>query len=247
MDRECDQPSFAPMWTAAVRELVRFVLLYDDRCLTAEAGPGKCAVAVAPCAAAGGLNASLQQWRLETHDDGTVAVISPAKARELGDPRCVDDADDCHAWASSGECTSNPTYMQKACRRACGVCRPRAPCTTWSWRAPPPRLPSHEDPVLDLGRAAPMLSLVRHTANRSRVHVQLSRWSGMFPPICMLRAPCPGGADGLAAGGGCCLAAGAWALGRRSALVRRALWHACSFHEAHSQSNARRMMPAAHT
>lgn len=55
----------------------------------------------------------------------------------------------------------------------------------------------------------------------------------MFPSMHMLRASCPAAPDGLLDGGGCCLAAGSWALGRRNGLVRRSLWQLCSYHDVH--------------
>jgi len=47
---------------------VRFSLLNDGRCLTAEAGFG-CGVALAPCAEAGEVNATLQAWRARGQRD----------------------------------------------------------------------------------------------------------------------------------------------------------------------------------
>jgi len=41
-----------------------------------------------------------------------------------GDPYCFDDHVKCHAWASRGECESNPSYMKVSCRLSCGVCIP---------------------------------------------------------------------------------------------------------------------------
>ena len=50
----------------------------------------------------------------------------------------------------------------------------------------------------------------------------------MFPGWHLLRAACPGLSSAA-----CCLEAGTWALGPRNAHVQRALWHLCSFHDAH--------------
>ena len=60
------------------------------------------------------------------------------------------------------------------------------------------------------------------------MHVSLPRWSAMFPGWHLLRAACPGLSSAA-----CCLEAGTWALGPRNAHVQRALWHLCSFHDAH--------------
>ncbi|GFN94343.1 metalloendopeptidase [Plakobranchus ocellatus] len=36
--------------------------------------------------------------------------------------RCVDTHETCERWASSGECSNNPTWMIPNCRKACGKC-----------------------------------------------------------------------------------------------------------------------------
>ncbi|RUS91092.1 hypothetical protein EGW08_001117 [Elysia chlorotica] len=35
---------------------------------------------------------------------------------------CVDSNDYCENWAKTGECTNNPKYMEKTCRKACKIC-----------------------------------------------------------------------------------------------------------------------------
>ena len=35
---------------------------------------------------------------------------------------CVDDDYQCNSWASVGECTANPSYMNKSCRYSCKIC-----------------------------------------------------------------------------------------------------------------------------
>jgi len=35
---------------------------------------------------------------------------------------CIDKHYLCHAWASHGECSKNPVYMQRVCWKSCGVC-----------------------------------------------------------------------------------------------------------------------------
>jgi len=37
---------------------------------------------------------------------------------------CSDFHPDCELWASYGECTSNPGYMERDCRKACNLCTP---------------------------------------------------------------------------------------------------------------------------
>lgn len=38
------------------------------------------------------------------------------------DPKCKDDHENCSFWAEHGECTANPNYMLKVCRKSCRVC-----------------------------------------------------------------------------------------------------------------------------
>jgi len=35
---------------------------------------------------------------------------------------CIDKNYHCHAWASLGECSKNPVYMQRVCMKSCSVC-----------------------------------------------------------------------------------------------------------------------------
>lgn len=41
---------------------------------------------------------------------------------------CQDYKRYCASWASRGECTRNPYYMQKNCRRSCRLCTQNTPC-----------------------------------------------------------------------------------------------------------------------
>lgn len=212
--------------------LYRFALLYDGRCLTAQAGVHHCGVSLEPCAAAGEPNATLQSWRL---DGASHEVHSPAKEVESDggyDPKCTDAAVDCASWAAAGECASNPTYMRSECRKSCGVCSARQACTMWGQSSPARgQRATDGDPVLAMGlhRAAPMLSLVSNrTRPRSRLKVEVATWSHAWPSLRFLRTECPAVANTT-----CCLESGLWSLGPRNALVKRALWHLCSFHEAH--------------
>eukprot|EP00966_Prymnesium_polylepis_P097317 2254519-Prymnesium_polylepis.1 len=43
-----------------------------------------------------------------------------------GAASCKDDNEHCVMWAKQGECSTNPTFMNEACRRACGQCTPVA-------------------------------------------------------------------------------------------------------------------------
>ncbi|XP_062593362.1 peptidase inhibitor 15-A-like [Saccostrea cucullata] len=36
---------------------------------------------------------------------------------------CEDNDKDCEFWATSGECKRNPKFMNKKCRKACGICK----------------------------------------------------------------------------------------------------------------------------
>merc|ERR1712232_711101 len=39
-------------------------------------------------------------------------------------PTCVDSNPSCSAWAASGECERNPSYMKLSCKKSCGLCPP---------------------------------------------------------------------------------------------------------------------------
>lgn len=38
------------------------------------------------------------------------------------DEICMDTNEQCGSWASNGECTKNPQFMNDSCRRSCGLC-----------------------------------------------------------------------------------------------------------------------------
>ncbi|KAK6995144.1 tyrosinase-like protein tyr-3 [Biomphalaria glabrata] len=44
------------------------------------------------------------------------------------DGGCDDDQGGCAAWASNGQCQSNPNYMLKYCRKSCKVCVSKTSC-----------------------------------------------------------------------------------------------------------------------
>jgi hypothetical protein len=66
----------------------------------------------------------------EFKEDGDKVVAKDALVK-----RCVDKpedakytADDCASWAKKGECTKNPTWMLKNCKKSCcPVCQPTMP------------------------------------------------------------------------------------------------------------------------
>ena len=208
---------------------VRFALLFDGRCLTAEPGLG-CGVSLAPCAAeAGETNATLQAWRLEPSDgsDGLYTVHAIAKSGVEDGKSCTDSQPDCTPWAQQGECDNNPSFMSLSCRKACGLCEPMPACSVWSQRTA--RAPADNDAIRLMGATrAPLLTLAPAKQPAKHMRVALPQWSGMFPGWHLLRAACPGLSHAA-----CCLEAGTWALGPRNAHVQRALWHLCSFHDAH--------------
>ncbi|XP_069122601.1 GLIPR1-like protein 1 isoform X1 [Argopecten irradians] len=43
--------------------------------------------------------------------------------RGRGQELCEDNKSSCQTWATIGECSKNPVYMRKNCRKACGECR----------------------------------------------------------------------------------------------------------------------------
>lgn len=209
---------------------VRFSLLYDGRCLTAEPGLG-CGVALAACAAAGEANATLQTWRLEPNKNGTsFTVYSPAKSETTATPCPEDASPECPAWARLGECEKNAVYMTHACRRACGMCHPKPICSVWSHRTPVPGSAADSAELKLLVRApkAPFLWLAPRGSEKRHLRVQLQAWSSMFPDYKLARVRCPGMAQAA-----CCLEAGLWGLGHRNAHVQRASLQLCSYHESH--------------
>ena len=208
--------------------LVRFVLLHDGRCLSAEHGVSSCSVSLKPCSTAD----ALQEWRLEQRKAGMV-VHSPTKEAEWAkhDAECADSSTECVAWASGGECRNNPTYMRTQCRRSCNTCLPKAPCSIWAHRPPPIRSPDGDPSVASSTTLAPMLGLVSNASRRtqlSHMHVTLANWSTLFPAHRFVRAACPNLPQAV-----CCLESGLWMLGPRNSRVKTAWWHLCSYHEVH--------------
>eukprot|EP00966_Prymnesium_polylepis_P199204 4615599-Prymnesium_polylepis.1 len=50
---------------------------------------------------------------------------SPRRGRKLKKgptPGCSDLEENCEYWASSGECSKNPAFMNEACKASCGAC-----------------------------------------------------------------------------------------------------------------------------
>jgi hypothetical protein len=48
----------------------------------------------------------------------------PAKAQAPGQVDCEDSDANCRSWANHDECTKNPGFMLKACKKSCKVCDP---------------------------------------------------------------------------------------------------------------------------
>ncbi|KAG8464313.1 hypothetical protein KFE25_003376 [Diacronema lutheri] len=46
----------------------------------------------------------------------------PARPASSSRPGCEDASPDCAAWAATGECSRNPSYMLASCRASCGHC-----------------------------------------------------------------------------------------------------------------------------
>ena len=137
---------------------VRFALLYDGRCLTAESGFG-CGVSLAPCAEASEVNATLQAWHLEVANATGAFTVHAMTKRGLEDSRaCTDTATECTSWAAAGECENNQVFMSSNCRRACGLCKSKRACSVWAHRTA--RVGTDRDAIQLMGRTqAPLLSL----------------------------------------------------------------------------------------
>ena len=137
---------------------VRFALLYDGRCLTAESGFG-CGVSLAPCAEASEVNATLQAWHLEVANATGAFTVHAMTKRGLEDSRaCTDTAAECTSWAAAGECENNQVFMSSNCRRACGLCKSKRACSVWAHRTA--RVGTDRDAIQLMGRTqAPLLSL----------------------------------------------------------------------------------------
>ena len=209
---------------------VRFSLLFDGRCLTADEAGDKCGVRLAPCTEGSESSAALQAWRLVLDNvTGLYTVTSPA--RELMDGKapgtCVDEIGDCGYWAASGECTTNPVYMLKTCPLSCGVttgsCRPKPACTSWSHRIASQADRQHDPSAIG---GHPLLSLAPPHSSKL-LQLRLDLWSDMFSGYYMVRAECP-----AVRGVACCLESGLWSLGPRNAKVTNAHLQLCTFHEA---------------
>ena len=96
--------------------VVRFGLGADEVCRLSH-----CAPSTPWAARAGGAN----QW-IWNHPNRHSGVAPRRGAKRSvgrgGRAGCVDDDDNCRAWANSGECAKNPAYMESACKASCGKC-----------------------------------------------------------------------------------------------------------------------------
>ena len=76
-------------------------------------------------AAAGGVASHVSLAAVDGADAATTATIAAAAAA-VGDDEpsasCRDDHEQCHFWATSGECDDNPNYMLTFCKKSCRVC-----------------------------------------------------------------------------------------------------------------------------
>lgn len=55
-------------------------------------------------------------------DNGPSADSSSSETGGSGDPLCVDEEVNCSFWASKGECSANPGFMNSKCPKSCGSC-----------------------------------------------------------------------------------------------------------------------------
>ena len=76
------------------------------------------------------------------------------------DPGCVDEAENCPHWASSGECENNPQFMQ-ACCQPCHACAASCHACAASWG------PSLSPTLLRGVLATPCMSCVMHAQRTS--------------------------------------------------------------------------------
>jgi hypothetical protein len=52
----------------------------------------------------------------------TAETTSTPPPTSPASPACVDDVQNCATWAASGECSSNPGFMLRNCKRSCSQC-----------------------------------------------------------------------------------------------------------------------------
>jgi hypothetical protein len=63
---------------------------------------------------------------LECFAEGKFSIAVPnleRSARQMRNPSCVDDHDQCDDWARKGECDRNAEFMATSCRRSCELCK----------------------------------------------------------------------------------------------------------------------------
>ncbi len=60
----------------------------------------------------------------DNHSSKAVSDNVPSPANPAS---CLDEDRSCVTWEGQGECLTNPAFMLKACRQACGVCQPAVP------------------------------------------------------------------------------------------------------------------------
>ncbi|KAL0046889.1 hypothetical protein WJX82_000971 [Trebouxia sp. C0006] len=60
-------------------------------------------------------------------DDRSSKAFSDNIRSPANPASCLDEDISCVTWEGQGECLTNPAFMLKACRQACGACQPAVP------------------------------------------------------------------------------------------------------------------------
>ena len=81
--------------------------------------------------------------------DSAATGNAATASRQVRDPSCSDRAGaGCRAWAESGECTRNPSFMLNECASSCDACDKKARCG-WKKDDPTPLgVPAHSHAML---------------------------------------------------------------------------------------------------
>ncbi|KAL0022280.1 hypothetical protein WJX79_002742 [Trebouxia sp. C0005] len=72
-------------------------------------------------------HAGTDDAKRDNSDNQSSKAVSDNVPSPINPTTCLDEDRSCVTWAAQGECLSNPAFMLKTCKQACGVCQHAVP------------------------------------------------------------------------------------------------------------------------